>query len=51
MIQPWPVLVPVIAISLLTIGINLVIDGYRRDANAAIDVGGVPCRLKRRSSR
>lgn len=38
MIQPWPVLVPVVAISLLTIGINLTIDGYRRDANAMIDV-------------
>ena len=29
MVQPWPVVAPVVAISLLTIGINLVIDGYR----------------------
>jgi peptide/nickel transport system permease protein len=29
-LQPWPVLMPVIALALLTIGINLVIDGYGR---------------------
>ena len=29
-IQPWPVIVPVCAIAFLTIGINLIIDGYRR---------------------
>jgi peptide/nickel transport system permease protein len=29
-IQPWPVVVPVIAIAFLTIGINLMLDGYRR---------------------
>lgn len=29
-VQPWPVIVPICAIALLTIGINLVIDGYRR---------------------
>jgi peptide/nickel transport system permease protein len=40
-IQPWPVIVPVIAIACITIGINLVLDGFRRrttrfdDAKAA----------------
>jgi peptide/nickel transport system permease protein len=40
-IQPWPVIVPVIAIAFITIGINLVLDGFRRrttrfeDAKAA----------------
>ena len=29
-VQPWPVIVPVCAIAGLTIGINLMIDGYRR---------------------
>jgi len=29
-LQPWPVLMPVIALALLTVGINLVIDGYGR---------------------
>jgi peptide/nickel transport system permease protein len=29
-VQPWPVVVPVIAISLITIGINLALDGSRR---------------------
>ncbi len=38
LIQPWPVLVPVAAISLLTIGINLAIDGYRRDSRSTFDV-------------
>jgi peptide/nickel transport system permease protein len=33
--QPWPVVIPVIAISLLTIGINLTIDGYGPDTNVA----------------
>jgi peptide/nickel transport system permease protein len=32
LVQPWPVLVPITAISLLTIGINLLIDGIRRDS-------------------
>ena len=40
-IQPWPVVVPVVAIAFITIGINLVLDGFRRrsvrfeDAKAA----------------
>lgn len=29
-VQPWPVIVPVAAIALITIGINLILDGYRR---------------------
>jgi peptide/nickel transport system permease protein len=29
-VQPWPVIVPIIAIAFITIGINLVLDGYRR---------------------
>ncbi len=29
-IQPWPVVVPVLAIAFITIGINLTLDGYRR---------------------
>jgi peptide/nickel transport system permease protein len=29
-LQPWPVLVPVVAIAFITIGINLLMDGYRR---------------------
>ena len=29
-VQPWPVVLPVIAIAFITIGINLVLDGYRR---------------------
>lgn len=29
-LQPWPVVMPVLALALLTIGINLVIDGYGR---------------------
>lgn len=33
-IQPWPVIVPVIAIAFITIGINLVLDGYRRGTRA-----------------
>jgi peptide/nickel transport system permease protein len=40
--QPWPIVVPVVAISMLTVGINLVIDGYRRDTSdfqAASHVG------------
>jgi peptide/nickel transport system permease protein len=41
LIQPWPVVIPVIAISLLTIGINLVIDGYRRDRTAAPEAARV----------
>jgi peptide/nickel transport system permease protein len=37
-IQPWPVLLPVIAIALVTIGMNLVSDGLAR-ANAGVDRG------------
>lgn len=29
-VQPWPVVVPVLAIAFLTVGINLMLDGYRR---------------------
>jgi peptide/nickel transport system permease protein len=29
-VQPWPVILPVLAIGFITIGINLVLDGYRR---------------------
>ena len=29
-VQPWPVILPIVAISFITIGINLVLDGYRR---------------------
>ena len=29
-VQPWPVIFPVIALGLLTAGINLAIDGYGR---------------------
>jgi peptide/nickel transport system permease protein len=29
-IQPWPMIAPVVILGLLTIGINLVIDGYGR---------------------
>lgn len=35
-IQPWPVLLPVVAIALLTVGMNLVTDGVAR-ASAGID--------------
>jgi len=35
-VQPWPVLVPTIAIACLTIGINLVLDGYRRGGVAGV---------------
>ena len=37
-IQPWPVLLPVIAIGLLTIGMNLLTDGVAR-ATIGIDRG------------
>ena len=36
-VQPWPVIVPVCAIAALTIGINLMIDGYRRRAGVLRD--------------
>jgi peptide/nickel transport system permease protein len=39
--QPWPIVVPVIAISLLTVGINLIIDGYRRGTNDFPDASHV----------
>ncbi len=29
-VQPWPVIVPVFAIAFITIGINLILDGYQR---------------------
>ena len=29
-VQPWPVLLPVFAIALITIGINLILDGQKR---------------------
>ncbi|HEY1366827.1 MAG TPA: ABC transporter permease [Gaiellaceae bacterium] len=29
-VQPWPVVVPIVAIAFITIGINLLLDGYRR---------------------
>jgi peptide/nickel transport system permease protein len=37
-LQPWPVLLPVIAIALITIGMNLFSDGLAR-ANAGVDRG------------
>ena len=37
-IQPWPVLLPVLAIALVTIGMNLISDGLAR-ANAGVDRG------------
>ena len=33
-VQPWPVVVPVLAIAMITIGINLILDGYRRRSSA-----------------
>ena len=33
-VQPWPVIVPIIAIAFITIGINLLLDGYRRRLGA-----------------
>jgi peptide/nickel transport system permease protein len=33
-VQPWPVIVPILAIAFITIGINLVLDGYRRRLGA-----------------
>ena len=36
-IQPWGVLMPVIALGLLTIGINLAIDGYGRSLGRSYD--------------
>jgi peptide/nickel transport system permease protein len=38
-IQPWPVLLPVIAIGLLTVGLNLLTDGFAR-ATIGLDRGG-----------
>ena len=37
-VQPWPVLLPVIAIALLTVGMNLISDGIAR-ASAGVDRG------------
>jgi peptide/nickel transport system permease protein len=36
-IQPWGVLMPVIALALITIGINLVIDGYGRSLGRSFE--------------
>jgi peptide/nickel transport system permease protein len=36
-LQPWPVLAPVIALGLLTIGVNLAIDGYSRRAVSPLE--------------
>jgi peptide/nickel transport system permease protein len=33
-VQPWPVIVPIVAIAFITIGINLLLDGYRRHTGA-----------------
>ena len=33
-VQPWPVIVPTVAIAFITIGINLLLDGYRRRTGA-----------------
>ena len=41
-VQPWPVVVPVCAIAALTIGINLMIDGYRRRAGVSRDKDVAP---------
>jgi peptide/nickel transport system permease protein len=29
-VQPWPIVAPIVAIAFITIGINLLLDGYRR---------------------
>jgi len=29
-VQPWPIIAPIVAIAFITIGINLLLDGYRR---------------------
>ena len=34
-VQPWPVVIPVVAIACLTVGINLLLDGYRRKSGLA----------------
>ena len=47
MVQPWPVVAPVVAISLLTIGINLVIDGYRGRTRGSCKHRGAPRWLTR----
>ena len=36
-LQPWGVLMPVIALGLITIGINLTIDGYGRSLGRSLD--------------
>jgi peptide/nickel transport system permease protein len=36
-LQPWPVLAPVIALGVLTIGINLAIDGYSRRVGHSLE--------------
>ena len=33
-VQPWPIVAPIVAIAFITIGINLVLDGYRRRGGA-----------------
>lgn len=36
-VQPWPVIAPIIAISLITIGINLALDGFRRRTSVLLE--------------
>ena len=43
-IQPWAVVAPVLAIGLLTIGINLIIDGYGASERARAEELVVPSR-------
>ena len=43
-VQPWAVVAPVVAIGLLTIGINLVIDGYGGSEQARAEELVVPSR-------
>jgi peptide/nickel transport system permease protein len=38
LVQPWPVVVPVVAIAALTIGVSLVVDGIRRASGVQLDV-------------
>ena len=47
-IQPWPVVLPVIAVGLLTVGTNLITDGIAR---SAIGIGRSSATLSRLWSR
>jgi peptide/nickel transport system permease protein len=38
LVQPWPVVAPVVAIAALTIGVSLVVDGIRRASGVQLDV-------------